>query len=248
MKEILGFRTDLAQLLLIALPLASVHHARAATDRYYVGEFGGSLYLPWTLDGSIVVTPGASGATAHFTGPRGGGLIRTSELAIAAKSFDFLVDGSFSYAPAIVTDNQIHQAFTSDVSFSMQLLDTPWAPSDQLLSGVIVGGSITGQLGSTTNIQISLEIENLTSSVIALATDTTTITWTGYSLKALSTTCFTVGGQCAFSDTYLGSLSLGSLTWSLPSSALASAIPEPQIAWTFGLGLALLAIRKICAQ
>lgn len=248
MKKILGFRTGLAQLLLIALPLASIHQARATTDRYTVGEFGGSVYLPWTLDGSITVTPGESGATANFTGPRGWGLIRTSELAIDAKSFDFFIDGSFSYAPATITGNQIHQAFTADVSFSMQLLDTPWAPSDQLLSGVIVGGSIKGQLGSTTNIQISLEIENLTSSVIALATDTTTMTWTGYALTALSTTCFTVDGQCALSDTYLGSLSLGGLTWSLPSSTLASAVPEPQNAWMFGLGLAVLAVRKISAQ
>lgn len=238
-------RTGFAQALLLGASFLSCAQAGAATEKYVLGELGGHLYMYGSPGDTIKIVPDAQGATGSFEAPYSSGVIYTYSPWLSLKTVEFAVDGNLSFTPALISGNEVQQEFTSSNSSFSMILSDPGRPAADLLRGSITGGRITGQLGSVSNIQITLTVENLSSDLVALATTTTTLTWNnGYLGTPLSTTCFEVDGQCASSASYLESLSLYSLIWSVPGSALASAVPEPGTVAMLGCGLALLAFAR----
>ncbi|HIV71022.1 MAG TPA: PEP-CTERM sorting domain-containing protein [Candidatus Aquabacterium excrementipullorum] len=229
MKTASALRTRLTQLLLLGASLLSFSSAHAATDKYIVSALSGYVFYGGDTTSWLQVVSDTQGTSGTFTSTTGHGDIVTPEVSLRYVPIDFTTDGTLSFASAVVTGNDVRQDFTGDASFQMKLYQARPGLSDLLLGGSIVGGSLTGQFGSS-SVQITFTVRNLDSGVIALATDTTTLTFSGSLNSTLS------------SGTFADLTWFNVLNWSVPNSALASAVPEPGTIPMFVLGMAFIAL------
>jgi hypothetical protein len=174
--------------------------------------------------------------------------LKTESPWLYATTASLLWTANTSLSPIELDGTQFVQRFTSTGSVLLATTN-PGTPPGSLLQASITGGSITGQLGNGTGMQLTLNLAGASSDLLALNASSGTLSIglnpsAGWSDRS-ALTCADPSQGCAGQVAYLGSMK--QWTWgqaSLSNTLFTSAVPEPATAGMVLLGLTALAWRR----
>ncbi len=219
------------------LAAAALLAVQAGAHAYPSGLVPGELRARMTDVAHVYTVDAASGTGSIQAKSDYGSLLLLGVLygdvgpALLAKPFEWQLNAALDLEAAIVSGDLVTQSFSAIGGLSIKLA----GQTDNFLTATISGGSIQGILGSTDGVTMTFQLATLSSDNLSLSGLPTTLTLTGPSSSALA---------LAGNGSYLGSFDLSAVeqydqpvTWYVPGSAFAAAVPEPQTWLLLALGL-----------